>query len=312
MDEPDFPQWPHTEQVYNHPTFWLENPWVTVTEKIHGFNTRTGLTPNGLFWVGSRNNVIHKGLDTPITEPLQGFTEYAISMEEGMVNGYTYFGEWAGPGIQKGIDYGKEKRFFLFAIMRWEPSSGRNNLLPWSDIERHADLLGCELVPLLFEGRHANIGKDEILSWAIGPSAVSPDEGEGIVIAAWPPAVDEYGHLVMLKTKNPKFAERTHERRPAQPKPDLTNVQAFVDDYATAERLTHILQQIEETTAANPLHPQHTGLVLRTYYEDIIREGATDYAALSESDQKLVGKVVNIAVKPLLEAARNEPSNRSR
>lgn len=313
MNEEQQPKWPHTEQHYNHPDFWNGNPWVTVTEKIHGFNARTGLTEDGLFWVGSRNNVIHEGLVTPVKEPLQGFTEFAIDIEEGMTTGHTYFGEWAGPSIQKGIDYGPTKKFFLFAVMKWNPSKERNELLPWTDVEMWSDRLGCDIVPLYFDGWLHNTSRDEILSWNVGPSDASPsgDEREGIVITQWPPLVDLYGHLLLIKHKHPKFAERAHERKSKSPGPDLTNVQAFVDDYATTERLNHVLQTVQEITAEDPLHPVHTGLVLRTYYEDVIREGASDYTKLSEADQKQVGKVLNSAVKPLLDAARNAAAETS-
>ena len=314
--EDEQPKWPHIENHYQHPDYLVAGDWYTITEKIHGMNARFGMTTDGTFWFGGRNHVLWEGL--PDIEKLtkdtnmQGFGEAAFAMEESISTGFTFFGEWAGPGIQKGVDYGDEKRFFLFGIMQYDPNTFKSHLLPWPDIEQWSDLLGCETVPLLWDGPLSQPILSEMSTWATQPSGVSPngDEREGIVITAWPPRYDAYGHLLILKMKNPSFEERKSKsnRLPKGEPIDLTQVQGFVEEFATLERLMHVLQQVEEKTAANPLHAEHTGLILRTYYEDVLREGATEYEALGPDNQKQVSKTLNRAVKPMLETYRNNIS----
>ena len=77
----------------------------------------------------------------------------------------------------------------------------------------------------------------------------------------------------------------------------------------TAERLTHVLNQVAEMHALDGLDPldvRCTGDVLRAMYNDIVREGSTDFEELAEKDQKLVGRVCSLAAKVLLDAARLE------
>ncbi len=313
MIEPTQPKWPHLENIDKHPEFLEDAKWITVTEKIHGFNARFGKTLEGP-WVGSRNNVAKEG------KSLQGFYEWALTRMGDAPAGYTFFGEWAGKNIQKSINYG-EKKFFLFGVSKY--TEGLADWLDRHSIESWAKLLSCETVPLLYDGPWPSddVHTADLEYWRRTDSLVAvrtpTDDGptvgqktEGICIAAWPPAADKYGNPLILKWKNPAFAELASARRDKKLPADLSNVQPFVDEYATEERLNHVLEQVEEAIndggagAEDPRDVQYTGEVLRTYYEDVVREGSDDFEKLSKNDQHLVGKTLNNAVKPMLDALR--------
>ena len=295
------PTWPHLENLDRVPDLLERSEWVTVTEKIHGFNARFGRTPEGVFWVGSRSNVVHEG-DGEIGKDskLQGFTEWALSRDALVPVGFTFYGEWAGEGIQKGIAYGP-KRFYLFGLRKYAPHG--ETLLPWPDIARWAGTLGCSHVPLIYDGNASSLTVAQLDEWRQRQSAISEDQAEGIVISPWPPIADVYGHTVIGKFKAPQFSERAHARKEHPAPSDLTNVQAFVDDYATDERLGHVLDRLSED-GLDGLDRRNTGPLLKTFYEDVVREGRDDHAKLSENDQKLVGKVLNQSVKVLVDARR--------
>ena len=300
----DYPKWPHLENHYRFPDFLAQAGFITVTEKIHGFNARFGRAEDGTFWVGGRNQTTWEGRDEdfpeelPVREAMQGFTKFAMGRAQYVPAGWSLYGEWCGPGIQKGIDYGEMRRFFLFGASR---GSG---FMEWMGLCFAALRVCVDMVPLLHAGEAPHPSMEALVALAGSQSAVSEDEREGVVVISDPPVLDEYGHQVILKVKNPRFAERARERKPKSPPPDLSTVQGFVDDYATTERLHHVLDLVREEVGDTPWAPEYTGNVLRTYYQDVLREGADDHDKLSEEDQKLVGKVLNRPVKAMLDEYR--------
>lgn len=102
-----------------------------ITEKIDGTNGQIYIGEDGEFLVGSRTRWI-----TPDNDNF-GFARWAYdNKDELMTLGPgRHFGEWWGPGIQRG--YGlKEKRFSLFNVTRWA--------------EAHPQC--CDVVPVLWRG----------------------------------------------------------------------------------------------------------------------------------------------------------------
>lgn len=309
----DYPKWPHLENLdrvlRDIPDYLTrEGHTYAVTEKVHGFNARFGKADDGTPWVGSRNQTVAEG--DPATwdrNGLQGFVGFAADHMSGVAPGETLFGEWAGKGIQKGIDYG-ERGFYLFG----QSLAGGVSLNP-SDLELEAAVHDLRAVPVVavrqVAGTLAVSHLDELRK---SQSAISIHDREGIVISPWPPIIDQYGHVVIAKYKAPSFEERAHARREQAAPLVLENVQAFVDEYVTATRLEHVLDQVFEaindpsSPGDDPRDVRHTGLVLKAMYEDIVREGRADFEALSETDQKAVGKYCARATKPLLDAARQQ------
>lgn len=321
MSEDLRPQWPHLEnmdRVLKDCPDFLTRPdtQYVVTEKVHGFNARFGVDAEGIPWVGSRNQVVADGDPTRWPDGLQGFVRFAASVlcdQEGYVQlraGVTLFGEWAGKGVQKGIDYGVP-RFFLFGAMDF------GELLPWSLVEQLGRGYGLNLVPVLRLSNGVPTA-EQLLAIRDRASSIAPTNGEGVVVYAYPVPTDVYGHRVIMKVKAPAFEERTRFRDPnkGQPKSMAPGVQAFAEEYCTAMRLEHVLQQVKDSVDwpgkdkgividVNPLDVEYTGFVMRAMVEDCIREGRGDYDRLTEDEQKAVGKAINPRTKEHLTAARD-------
>jgi len=106
---------------------------VIVTEKLDGTNAQILVTEDGRVLAGSRKRWI-----TPEADNF-GFATWVRDHEDelrGLGPG-CHFGEWWGPGIQRG--YGlAQRRFSLFNVQRWRLAS-----------ERPAC---CDVVPILYEG----------------------------------------------------------------------------------------------------------------------------------------------------------------
>lgn len=308
----DYPKWPHLENLdrvlRDIPDYLTRTSVVyTVTEKVHGFNARFGKDENGVCWAGSRNLTVAEGDPADWDRSaLQGFIAFAADRVDRLNPGFTIYGEWAGQGVQKGIDYG-EKAFWTFGWDGPAGEDGKPHIGALEGWDSQARSLGLRIVPILSTGPSPDL--DTLNEMRNGKSLLAEQGREGVVITPFPPILDAYGHVVIAKYKAASFEERAHARR-EQPAPlVLENVQAFVDEYVTTERLYHVLQQVEEMFAGadygnDPLDRRFTGDVLRLMYADIIREGRADFEALSETDQKAVGKYSANATKPLLDAVR--------
>lgn len=316
------PKYPHLENLERvlagSPDFLSQE--VTVTEKVHGFNARVGRDEDGVLWYGGRS--VDWDLDDPKGDALQGFRDFARETfaqpeGDGLPDGITLYGEWAGKGVQKGIDYG-EKRFYLFA----ERLGGGPVLSSGAVLDQHWLLFGVTTVPTIYEGSKTRLDVLEELRKA--SSIIAPGQPiEGVVIAPVDPFYDRWHHQVVAKFKSPLFEEVTRVKRERAPTETPVGVLDLAETYVTPMRLTHVLDQVREsllaatagrlysTSDVDPLDVQHTGVVLRTMYEDVLREAKPDYDALSPDEQKLVGKAVNGEAKTLLADARSEAAHES-
>lgn len=129
-----------------------------ITEKIDGTNGQICITPEGQFFVGSRNRWI-----TP-EEDNFGFAKWAYEHETELrkLGVGRHYGEWWGNGIQRG--YGlKEKRFSLFNVVRWCLPGETPKRIPMADprIEKYQEVLpSCVgLVPKLTQVSFDGINK---------------------------------------------------------------------------------------------------------------------------------------------------------
>ena len=302
--------WPHLENIdrikAERPEWFDKSATWVVTEKMHGFNARFGSDLDGTPWCGTRNNVVFEGGDFPEHDPnwpreaQQGFVGYAADHVKWLKAGETLFGEWAGKGIQKGIDYG-EKDFYAFGLM-----NDAGNLAPWNELCDACEPAGIKRVPVLyFEEGLPSV--EQLTEWRDGPSLIATTQREGICLNRNPPVRDGWGNYLIGKFKGAAFSENARAAKPLADLPDMTNLRNFVADYATGTRLSHVLgDDLLCELQPNPLDARATGDVLRAMYQDVVREAGAEYEALSDADKKMLGKVLSAATKVLLEDARTE------
>ena len=141
------------------------NREIVVTEKIDGTNAQIYIDDKGEHaYAGSRTRWI-----TP-EEDNFGFARWVRDHHDELLKlgPGSHFGEWWGAGIQR--NYGlTEKRFSLFNVTRW----GK---------DRPAC---CDVVPLLWSGRHADFHASEVMAMlAERGSLAAPGfmKPEGIVV----------------------------------------------------------------------------------------------------------------------------------
>jgi hypothetical protein len=125
---------------------------VIVTEKIDGTNAQIFIALDGdQMLIGSRTRWI-----TP-AEDNYGFAAWCMANEDEIrkLGPGRHFGEWWGPGVQRG--YGiKEKRLSLFNVARWHLAGEIPRLIHTQDpriIKTTHELPTCVgLVPVLWQG----------------------------------------------------------------------------------------------------------------------------------------------------------------
>lgn len=142
---------------------------IVITEKLDGTNAQVWISDDAKhIKFGSRSRWLESGQDN------HGFYHWAMQPENFneliKLGPGRHFGEWWGPGIQRG--YGlKEKKFSLFNTHRWSDPVTRPKC--------------CDVVPKLYEGRFDTVLIDEILAKLnSGGSIASPGfmRPEGIVV----------------------------------------------------------------------------------------------------------------------------------
>lgn len=116
-----------------------------ITEKIDGTNAQIAISDDGRIFYGSRTRWI-----TP-QDDNYGFARWAEGNRDELMKlgPGRHFGEWWGPGIQRG--YGiKEKAFSLFNVSRWSDDAIRPTC--------------CRVVPTIFRGVFTTEAVDDSLS----------------------------------------------------------------------------------------------------------------------------------------------------
>lgn len=143
---------------------------IIVTEKIDGTNAAIGVTEDGEVYAQSRTRVITLEKDN------FGFAKWVSEHTEALAEGLgvgLHFGEWWGPGIQRG--YGlAQRRFSLFNADRWDPVEDAAELGPY-----------IHVVPVLYEGPFSEMAIRHTLDHLrVHGSEASPGfmRPEGIVV----------------------------------------------------------------------------------------------------------------------------------
>lgn len=134
---PEFKPWPKIARL---------NRDIIITEKIDGTNAAVGVTDEGEVYAQSRSRII-----TPEDDNF-GFAKWVEKHAEELADELgvgLHFGEWWGPGIQRG--YGQRaKRFSLFNVTRFRPRLHRDDL-GYKGVAFEDDTV-LDIVPVIYEG----------------------------------------------------------------------------------------------------------------------------------------------------------------
>ncbi|UNI74693.1 RNA ligase II [Acinetobacter phage AB-Navy97] len=224
------------------------------------------------------------------------------------------FGEYAGEGIQKEVDYGP-KSFYVFDIYMDAPDAGFSHGW-WADdkVQEFCDYRGLKIAPLIARGTLEQLLKlpvefDSIvpsLTWEnmynVHPQPAPKDNvAEGLVIKPNTPMFLRSGSRLAIKYKTDKFKEKGKSKLPKIPTPlppeDLELLSKF-SEYVTKARISNVVSHIGEVTTKD--FGKVMGLTMKDIFEEAEREGLTLNAAQQPSKFKAeLQKIVTTEIREI-------------
>lgn len=295
--------------------------WVA-REKIHGTNfsvivTRDSVTP------AKRTGPILPGEDffgytVIMAKYAKSFQALQDSLKDSKTV-YQIYGEFAGGGIQKGVDYG-EKDFYVFdATVTTE--SGETTYIDDFFLENMCNLLGLKMAPLLGRGKfddlarlpndfdvvvgdynymveHTNIKAANCHVFGIEPG--ESNIAEGYVLKPCYPKFFTNGSRVAIKCKNSKFSEKAKSDKPIKAKVVMTerdeSVFATLAEYVTINRVKNVISHIGAVTPKD--FGKVMGLTVQDLFTEVAREDIDWMADADNAD--VVKKAVITRVQEVL------------
>jgi|GEM_PF-4133882 len=215
---------------------------------------------------------------------------------------YHLYGELFGAGVQKGVDYGPEKRILFYDLCKDE------EMQPSGDMIEIMKILGLEkfLVPIMatVDGLEEAMEFDIAFDSREGPSDVQAGKNlcEGVVIKPLHKMFStEQGSVFMIKKKGEDFKEKQQakaKKPPVEIAPEVQVVRDEFESYLTDERLQGIFSKEGEIDK-----PSQLGEYIRFFIDDARGDFLKDHRdalqALEKNDKKYVLNVSKIVVEML-------------
>lgn len=193
--------------------------------------------------------------------------------------------------VQKGIYYSPNIEFMVFDI---QIDGEYLNIYMVSDLCCQHNI---PFIPVIKKGTYKECLKypnnfQSMISLDLSLPEIKDNQCEGVVIKPSHPKFLGNGCRVILKNKNPKFAEKVKEPKPI-PEPlsgDLLVVAESMSTFITKNRLVNVLSKIGEVT------DKDFGRILGLFVQDVITDFKKEHNNLDNFDkkgQKKVFKSVN-------------------
>ena len=215
--------------------------------------------------------------------------------------------------VQKGVFYSSTNKWVAFDIAVKEPNSEHYTYLPSSEFFKVCEELEIPTVPLLaivdtFDEalKYPNDGQS-VLHKQFGLPALPDNIMEGVVIK--PYNIDAFigQSRVVIKNKNDKFKEKSHEKRINIQKElpeDIAKVSAELETYVTENRVNNILSHYGEMSKSEKI--RNLGMFIAETNKDIIaeaeREGVFNILHNRKGDIKMATKSLNAKVANLVKS----------
>lgn len=288
--------------------FDVTEPWVA-REKIHGTNFSIIIERDAVT-CAKRTGPILAGEDFFGYEiVLKKYNDSIKAVQHTIKEGSSMqiFGEFAGGGIQKGVDYG-EKDFYVFDILV-KTAEGTNQFVDDYMMEQICNTFGFKLAPLLGRGKFDELSKlpndldvvvhrynkaieahglKEANSTPFQVEVENKNVAEGYVLKPCYPKFFPNGTRVAIKCKNSKFSEKSKSDKPIKAKAVLTDVDkvalSTLAAYATLNRVNNVISKIGQ------IGPKDFGKVMGLTVQDILEEAAREEIFITDADQPDVVK----------------------
>jgi len=271
------------------------------TEKIHGTSWIGTVGRMGEILLGSRNNVTYS--EGIMHGKHQGSVMWFLKQEEiielisRLYPDYVFYGEWAGPGIQKGVTYSKEKDLYIYDVKDPE-----GKYLDSDTAVFIAEAVGFRTVPEIMRGKLTvemlNDKLDQVSALGIENEVEAEDNTqEGFVIKPLQVMYDHRGNRVIAKYKSAKWAEKASMKKSGgNIDPEKVERRNKALEYAktvvTLGRITTIVDHIIRDSDNEELSMKRTGEFLKEMQKDVEEDEKEFFATLDKETRKVYIKAV--------------------
>lgn len=287
----------------NEPIFekaLLENVNLVGTVKLHGTNAGVTVFPDGEIYIQKRSAAMKLSI---VNGPAHfGFMQFVFDNQQWFLKAYedvkklsevenpiiTFFGEWAGPGIQKGVGISQipDKKFFIFGVQeqttgKWIPLS----TIPYNTFNEriwyinmfqkfYVDANMNDAAGLLEQLNTITleVEKECPVAKEFGISGI----GEGIVWTGY----DSNNNFIRFKVKGDKHQKKSNapKVKNSTEKIDNPGIKEFIDQIDITGRLQQCYHSLYENEVPSKAE---TGKVLNWVFNDIVTE---EYHLMKELD----------------------------
>jgi Rnl2 family RNA ligase len=288
-----------------------------ITEKIDGANFQIKIGANEVKF-GKRNSFLgddqgffdwqrtvkdDKRFEELITQIQAGLL--LMKDETGVDDCVTVYGELYGPGVQRRIQYGKQKAIRLF-----EAKSDVDGWFTPQGFEEMLDMLGLLSLHVPILG-YAN-GLTEALEFnsAIstklfeqhdGTNIEKAQEMEGIVIKPYHEICIHREKRLIIKKKNDSFNERSGVTPKVRTTYALSTNQVEFQGYINENRLASVVSQHGEPSG-NADIGRYISLLGQDAYADFIKDKGWEDSSITKDDKKALMSQVGRIAAPLVKA----------
>lgn len=313
-----FHKWAKIENSYNQKNIkqWidrypeLEDCQYIITEKLHGSNIQIIIDKYG-YQIASRKRILEEGekfydvwnvikkYESKINKIVEYIRDYHY------VNYVNLYGELFGLGINKGVDYCKEKHIYFFG-MRID-----GKLLAPFHFRNYADLFKIPVVPFvdMVKGLTNALKSVDVESLVTFINPYENNISEGIVIQPFMDVfVSPVGATFILKKKAEKFVEKSRKaKKPRKQKvfsPEIQEPKDIFESYLNDNRLESVFSKEGPIDDIKDMG-NYISLVMEDMKEDFLKEN--DISHLKKKDQKQVfSGAGSIIAKMLSEKLKGE------
>lgn len=287
----DFIKWHSIENTYRTKKikYWLNlfpelaSEQFVLTEKIHGSNLQIAVDGNNVRF-GSRNGWTDNNFQGAyIPDAVGNVLNILIDYSVYTGNEVRLFGELFGDGIQKGVMYGKEKRFLAFGIML------NNERQPFPVLQ---DIIPEEyIVPVVAVVNNLNEALNYNTEFDSTILGIENNISEGIVIT---PLFDAYldrnGSPFSLKKKNNQFSEKTHSPKEVKISEGVYELSTEFRKYINHNRIQSVFSKYGTITAPSEIG-KYIKLVLEDAMDEFIKDFGDEYNDMDKPEQKTVTNI---------------------
>lgn len=209
------------------------------------------------------------------------------------------YGELFGGNIQKGVDYGEEKRFLAFDIEVNDILMPQKYML---NLFKELDLMHY-MVPVLDVVKNL----EEALNYNAKFDTLLMDKGdnisEGVVIKPYNKVYSyKDGSPFYLKKKNEEFIQRAKQKRTVTDNhsSQFIQIRELYKEYLTENRVTGIFSQHGEIQEPRQMG-EYIRLVMEDAKDDFLKDHLEGFNELTQQEKGRVFSVAGSIVAPMLQ-----------